>query len=67
MGYVHFFLLDDLIDGNNKVKFYLPFDRFKTPPAFSDVGQYRLYKEGVMDFVASRNKRIEDYVRQRND
>ncbi len=65
MGYIHFFLLDDLIDENNKIKFYLPFDGFKTSPAFSDVDQYRLYKEGVMNFVESRNRRIEDYLKEK--
>ncbi len=30
MGYIHFFFLDDLIDENNKIKFYLSFDGFKT-------------------------------------
>ena len=62
MGYVTFFLLDDLVDENNMVKFYLPFDNFKTPPEFSDVDQYLLYKERVMEFIKSRNKRIEGYI-----
>jgi len=63
MGYVHFFLLDDLVDENYQVKFYLPFDGFRTRPAFSDVNQYLLYKNGVMNFIRSRNKRIENYVK----
>ena len=36
MGYIHFFLLDDLIDENQEIKFYLPFDNFQTPPTFSN-------------------------------
>jgi hypothetical protein len=67
MGYVHFFLLDDLIDENNEVRFYLPFDGFKTRPAFTDVNQYKLYKEGVMNFIESRNRWIEDYVKQEKE
>lgn len=62
IGYIHFFLLEDLIDENNKVKFYLPFDGFKTPPSFSDVSQYLLYKTKVVDFIKARNKRIENYL-----
>lgn len=61
MDYIHFFLLEDLIDENKKIKFYLPFDDFKTPPTFSDIDEYLLYKNGVMNFIKSRNKRIENY------
>jgi len=39
-GYVRFFLLDDLIDENEGVKFYLPFDHFKSRPVFSSVDDY---------------------------
>ena len=63
MGYIHFFLLDDLIDENNMIKFYLPFDGFKTRPTFSDISQYLLYKKGVINFIKSRNKRIENYIK----
>ena len=63
MGYVHFFLLEDLVDENQGVEFYLPFDNFKTRPIFSDINEYLLYKEGVMNFIKSRNKRIETYTK----
>jgi hypothetical protein len=61
ISYIHFFLLEDLIDVNNKIMFYLPFDDFKTRPTFSDIDEYLLYKKGVMNFIKSRNKRIENY------
>ncbi|SFL14256.1 DUF6994 family protein [Proteiniphilum acetatigenes] len=61
-GYIHFFLLQDLIDESLKIKFYLPFDDFKNPPAFSNTDEYLLYKKGVMNFIRQRNKRIKDYV-----
>lgn len=64
MGYIHFFLLDDLIDENNNIKFYLPFDDFKTRPTFFDVSQYLLYKERVMNFIKARNNRIDSYSKQ---
>lgn len=64
-GYIKFFLLDDLIDNNQKIKFYLPFDDFKTKPSFTDIDEYLIYKKGVMDFIKSRNKRIETYANQR--
>lgn len=63
MGYIHFFFLDNLIDENKKIKFYLPFDSFTTRPSFSDVNQYLLYKNRVVGFIESRNKRIENYIK----
>ncbi|MDI3543864.1 MAG: hypothetical protein PWQ28_145 [Candidatus Woesearchaeota archaeon] len=63
-GYINFFLLQDLIDDEKKVKFYLPFDNFKTPPKFSSIEEYLLYKKRVMDFINSRNKRIKDYIKK---
>jgi len=51
-----------LIDEEQKIKFYLPFDNFKTPPTFSNIDEYLLYKNRVMQFIESRNKRIENYT-----
>jgi len=64
-GYIKFFLLDDLVDDNQKIKFYLPFDNFKTKPTFTEINGYLTYKNGVMNFIKSRNKRIEIYANQR--
>jgi len=64
-GYYTFFLFDDLIDENKKVKFYLPFDNFNTKPTFTEVDDYLTYKNGVMNFIKTRNKRIENYDDQR--
>jgi len=63
-GYVHFFLLDDLIDENLAVKFYLPFDNFNAPPVFSCVDEYLSYKKGVMNFIRQRNERINEYAQR---
>lgn len=62
-GYVHFFLLDDLIDENLAVKFYLPFDKFNAPPVFASVDEYLFYKKGVMNFIRQRNERINRYLK----
>lgn len=64
LDYVKFFLLDDLIDNNQKVKFYLSFDDFKTKPTFKDVNEYQIYKKKVTEFIHSRNDRINKYVEQ---
>ena len=58
-GYINFFLLNDLVDDNQKIKFYLPFDNFKTKPTFSNIEEYMIYKKGVTNFINTRNKRIE--------
>jgi hypothetical protein len=52
-----------LIDENKKIKFYLPFNEFNTPPEFSDIDEYLIYKKGVMSFIKSRNTRIENYAK----
>jgi hypothetical protein len=64
-GYYKFFLLDDLVDENKKVKFYLPFDDFKTKPTFTEINDYLIYKNGVMNFIKARNKRIDSYANKR--
>jgi len=60
-GYVKFFLLDDLIDSNENIKFYMPFDNFQSPPEFKSIEDYLRYKERVSAFVNARNGRIEVY------
>ncbi len=65
LGYIHFFFLEDLICEDNKIKFYLPFDDFKTRPSFSDIDQYLLYKKRVVDYIESRNKRIESFMKSK--
>lgn len=63
-GYVNFFLLNDLVGKKYEIKFYLPFDNFKTNPTFTKIEDYLTYKNGVMNFIKSRNKRIETYAHQ---
>jgi len=63
-GYVHFFLLDDLIDENLAVKFYLPFGNFNAPPLISGIDEYLIYKKGVMNFIRLRNERINTYTQR---
>jgi len=57
-NYVNFFLLDDLLDDKQQVKFYLPFDDFNTKPNFRDVDDYLIYKNKVTKFIQKRNDRI---------
>jgi len=63
INYIQFFLLEDMLDENKKIKFYLPFDNFETRPIFFDTDEYLLYKNRVINFIRSRNKRIENYIK----
>ena len=58
-NYVEFFLLQDLIDNKSStIKFYMPFDDFKTRPSFNSVEDYISYKSKVLEFNSKRKARI---------
>jgi hypothetical protein len=57
-GYVSFFLLDDLVNDDLSVRFFMLFDDFKPPPVPKDVGTYREYRRRSMEFIEARNHRI---------
>ena len=62
-GYVDFFLLQDLVtDDGSAVKFFMPFDDFKTPSVPKDVDTYREYRRRSIEFIEARNRRIERYA-----
>lgn len=61
-GYVDFFLLNDLVAPGQAVRFYLPFDGFRSSPVFRGVRDYLDYKDGVSAFVGARNQRMKRYV-----
>ena len=64
-NYVEFFLLQDLVDINsNSIKFYLPFDDFKSPPEFKSVDDYLAYKTNVLEFNDKRKSRIKSFALQ---
>ena len=63
-GYVDFFLLQDLIEEDySSVKLFLPLSAFGQPPLPSNVEEYLIYKDNMMNFVAARNQRIEDSLK----
>jgi len=58
-GYVDFFLLQDLVaDDYSTVRFFMPFDDFKTPSVPQDEASYRKYRHLSIEFVKARNRRI---------
>lgn len=62
-GYVDFFLLQDLVsDDYSDVRFFTPFDDFKSSAAPQDFGTYREYRRRNIEFVEARNRRIERYA-----
>ena len=63
-GYCRFFLLDDLIDEQGTIRFYLPFADFQSPPQFRDVNDYLVYKSRVESFINARSRQIEAYAKQ---
>jgi hypothetical protein len=56
-GYVDFFLLQDLV-ADGVVKYFLPFDNFKTLAQPGSLADYRIYMANSMRFTAERNARI---------
>lgn len=61
-GYLEFFLLQDLVSEDfQSVKFFLPFDDFKTSALPVNPHAYRSYKCLATDFVNKRNQRIIRY------
>lgn len=61
-GYVDFFLLDDLVM-DSKVKFFLPFSgEFGTKPLPQTKAEYLEYMRNSMEFVVSRNKRVNKWA-----
>ena len=57
-GYVSFFLLDDLVNDDLSVKFFMPFDDFHPPSVPNDVGAYKEYRRRSIEFIEARNHRI---------
>ena len=58
-GYVDFFLLNDLVDDDQKVKFFMPFDDFHSPSVPTDISTYVTFRQRSIDFIEARNSRID--------
>jgi hypothetical protein len=59
-GYVDFFLLQDLVtDDGAAVRFFMPFDNFRTSSVPEDDATYREYRRRSIEFIEARNRRIE--------
>ena len=62
-GYVDFFLLQDLVNDNRgEVNFLIPFNDFKPPSTPRDKAEYVAYRNRTIEFINSRNRRIDKYA-----
>jgi hypothetical protein len=60
-GYVDFFLLQDLVDENYKIQFWLPFESFGNYIVIpGNMEEYQTYKANVIKFILQRNCRMEE-------
>lgn len=57
-GYVDFFLLNDLVDDEMWVRFFLPFDGFISSAAPKNEDDFKEYRRLSIEFVEARNRRI---------
>lgn len=63
-GYVDFFLLQDCVDENYQVKFWLDTPLFVSDPMPDSVESYKAWIQAELDFVAKRGNRIEEYCKK---
>ena len=61
-GYTDFFLLNDLVNKNLSIKFFLPFNDFQDSPLPTSVEEYLTYKKNVEKFIQNRNNRIINFI-----
>lgn len=58
-GYVEFFLLQDMVvEDFSTIKFFIPFDDFKTSPLPANTEAYTVYKQQAIEFIIARNQRM---------
>lgn len=58
VGYVDFWLLDDLVDTDGGVKFFLPSEDFTLPSIPRSLVDYLAFCERTIEFLMARNERI---------
>ena len=61
-GYVDFFLLQDCVDDDYNVKFWLNTSLFESNPLPQTLESYKEWVQTQLDFAAKRNARIQQYI-----
>lgn len=65
-GYVEFFFFQDLVNEDyTRVKYLHPFDDFKYNSLPNTVEEYLIYKNKTIDFINKRNKRINNWQKNK--
>lgn len=62
-GYVDFFLLQDCVDENYNVKFWLNTPLFVSMPMPKNMEEYEIWINSQLNFVSKRAQRIADYCK----
>lgn len=63
-GYVDFFFLQDCVDENYNVKYWLDTPLWVSDPMPESVESYKFWIDKELDFVAKRGKRIEEFCKK---
>lgn len=64
-GYVDFWLLQDMVtDDYSSVRFFMPFDEFRSSAIPQDFDTYREYRRHSIEFTQARNRRIDGLATQ---
>ena len=58
-GYIEFFLLDDLVNSDDSIRFMHPFEEFGKNVLPANLEEYNSYREKTLEFVNQRNARID--------
>jgi hypothetical protein len=62
-GFVDHFFLQDLVTADySAVGFFMPFNDFRSPAVPGDVQTYLEYRRRSINFIAARNRRIDEAV-----
>ena len=64
-GYVDFFFLQDCVDENYNVKFWMDTPLFVSMPMPKNLDEYYKWIYSQLEFVAKRGKRIEKYIKNK--
>jgi hypothetical protein len=57
-GYVSFFPLEEIVADDYSVRFFMPFDDFRSLAVPEDVGTYLEFRRRSIEFIVFRNHRI---------
>lgn len=61
-GYVEYFHLGDLVTESGTVQYFHPFEGFVPRPLPGNLDDYLEYRQRTLEFVRSRNRRIQKWV-----